>query len=167
MWHVQLCSRFDVDHWPQGQIYRLLSCLHVRLVTSVRFDIGIPYLAHGSITMRGCVKYIHGPNTMLTFDLKVKFIGFMTWLCVQALAFLSLDILLLCLAHECNTIVPCVAYIHEFCITLTFDLNIKIIASAASSYDNACTKRVTWLAHSSTIDFWLFFFSRLPWCLEA
>ena len=47
-------------------------------VTSVSFDIGIPYLAHGSITKRGCVKYIHDPDMTLTFDLKVKFIGFMT-----------------------------------------------------------------------------------------
>ena len=31
----------------QGQIYRLLSCLHVRPVTSVCLNIGIPYLAHG------------------------------------------------------------------------------------------------------------------------
>ena len=32
-----------------------------------------------------------------------------------------------------------------------------IIASAASSNDNACMKRVTRLAHSSTLDFLLFF----------
>ena len=60
--HKRMCcihswSRFDVDLWLQGQIYRLLSCLHVRPVTSVSFDIGIPYLAHWSITMRGCVIY--------------------------------------------------------------------------------------------------------------
>ena len=127
MWHIQLCFWFDVDLWPQGQIYRLLSCLHFRLVTSVRLDIGIPYLSHGSITIRRCVKYIHDPNTMLTFDLKVKFIGFMTWCCVQALALLSCDLLLLCLARKCYTIVRCVADIHELCMTLTFDLNIKII----------------------------------------
>ena len=127
MWHIQLCFWFDVDLWPQGQIYRLLSCLHVRLVTSVRFDIGLPYLAHGSITMRGCVKYIHGPNTMFTFDLKVKFIGFMTWLCVQALAFLSLDILLLCLAHGSITKRGCAKYNHDLNMTLTFDLKVKFI----------------------------------------
>ena len=69
------------------------------------------------------VKYIHDP------DIKVKFIGFMTWLCVQASAFLSFDIVILCLAHECITMVLCVAYIHELCMTLTFDLNIKIIFS--------------------------------------
>ena len=33
-----------------------------------------------------CVTYIHDPNTTLTFDLKVEFIGFMTWLCVWATA---------------------------------------------------------------------------------
>ena len=35
--------------------------------------------------MRGCVKYIHDPDSTVTFDLKVKFIGFMTWLCVFVL----------------------------------------------------------------------------------
>ena len=74
-----------------------------------------------------CVKYIHDPDTTLTFDLKVKFIGFMTWLCVRASAFLSFDIVILCLAHECITMVRCVAYIHELCMTLTFDLDIKLI----------------------------------------
>ena len=55
------------------------SCLQVGPVTSVCCDIGIPYLAHGSTTMTGCVKYIHDPDTTLNFDLKVKFIGLMTW----------------------------------------------------------------------------------------
>ena len=82
MCRVHSWSRLDVDLWPPGQFYRLLSCLHVQPVTSVSFDIGIPYLAHGSITKRGCVKYIHDPDMTLTFDLKVKFIGFMTWLCL-------------------------------------------------------------------------------------
>ena len=67
--------------------------------SSVIFDIGILYLTH-CITMRGKVKYIYDPDTMFTFNLKVKFIGFMTWLCVQASAFWSFDIIILCLAHE-------------------------------------------------------------------
>ena len=95
MWHVHSCSPFDVDLLPQDQIYRLLSCLHVQPVTSVSFDIGIPYLAYGSITMRGCMILI---RQTLTFDLKVKFIGFMTWLCVQASPFLSFGIVILCYA---------------------------------------------------------------------
>ena len=74
-------------------------------VTSVSFDIVIPYLAYGSITTRGCVRYIHDPDTTLNFDLKVKFIGFMTWLCVQASAFLFFDIVILCLASECITMI--------------------------------------------------------------
>ena len=129
MWHEHSCSWFDFDLWPQGQIYWLLSCLHVRPVTSVSFYIGIPYLAHGSITMRECDKYIRDPDTTLTSDLKVKLMGFMTWLCVQASAFLSFDIVILCLTREFITMVRCVAYIHELCMTLTFDLNIKIIFS--------------------------------------
>ena len=53
--------------WPltSRSNYRLLSCLHIRPLTSVSFDIGIPYLAHRCITMRGCVKYIHNPDTIL------------------------------------------------------------------------------------------------------
>ena len=81
IWHMvsitmRRCVAFihDLDPWPQSQIYRLLSCLHDRSLWKTQpvcFDISIPYLAHGSITMRGCVKYIHDPDTctMLTFDL--------------------------------------------------------------------------------------------------
>ena len=43
--------------------------------------------------------------------------------------FLQLPVVILCLACECNTMVLYVAYIHELCMTLTFDLNIKIIFS--------------------------------------
>ena len=57
----------------------------VRLSASVSFDTGIPYLAHRSITMRGCVKYIRDSDTTLNFDLKIKFLGFMTWLCEKFL----------------------------------------------------------------------------------
>ena len=49
-----------------------LTCFRVRPKTSVSFNIGIPYLAHGSITIRGCVKYIHDSDTTLTFDQKVN-----------------------------------------------------------------------------------------------
>ena len=62
--------------------YVLLSRLHVRHVTSVSFNIVMPYFEHGDITIRGCVKYIRDPDMTLTFDLKVKFIAFKTWLCV-------------------------------------------------------------------------------------
>ena len=48
----------------------------VRPITFLWFDIGSPYLAHGCITIRQCVAYIHDPDSMLTFDLKVKFKGF-------------------------------------------------------------------------------------------
>ena len=40
------------------------------------------------------------PDMMLTFDLKVKFIGFMTWLCVQVTAYLSFDIVILWVYHH-------------------------------------------------------------------
>ena len=81
------------------------------------------------ITMRRCVAYIHDPNTTLTFDLYIKFIGFMTWFCVRVIAYLSFDIVILYWTRECITMVRCVAYIHDLCTTLRFDLNIKSIFS--------------------------------------
>ena len=45
--------------------------IHVRPITFFWFDIGLPYLAHGCITMRRCVAYIHDPDTTMNFDLKV------------------------------------------------------------------------------------------------
>ena len=120
-----------LEIWPQCQIYRvfdMFSCPAHNLF--FWFDKGLPYLAHGCITMRRYDTYIHDPDTTLTFDLKVKFKGFMTWFCGQALAFLSFDIVILCLARECITMVRCVSYIHELCtLTLTVDLNIKVIFS--------------------------------------
>ena len=133
-WHIGLSPR-EVDtyiHVPDSMLtfdlkVRFIGfCLHVRSVTSVSFDICIPYLAHGSFTMRGCVKYSHDLDTTLTFDLKVRFFRFITLLCVQASAFLSFDIVILCLARECIIMVRCVALIHELCMTLPFDLNIKM-----------------------------------------
>ena len=47
----------------------------------------------------------------------------------SGLSFLSFDISILCLARECITMVRCLAYIHELCMTLTFNLNIKILFS--------------------------------------
>ena len=81
------------------------------------------------LTMRGCVAYIHDPDTMkLTFDLKIKLIEFTTWLCVWATAFSSFVkvilcfarkcvIVILCLERECVTMIQCVAYIHHLCMT--------------------------------------------------
>ena len=48
------------------------------------------HIWHSSITMRVCVAYIHEPDETLTFDLKVKFIAFLPWLCVWATAFCPL-----------------------------------------------------------------------------
>ena len=72
----------------------VLTCFHVRTITSVFLDVSIPYLAHGSITM------VHDPYTMLTFDFKIRFIGFLAWLC----ALLSIDRVIPYLAHEFITI---------------------------------------------------------------
>ena len=48
--------------------------IRVRPETIFCFDICIPYLAHGCITIKQCVTYIHASNMMLTFDLKVNFL---------------------------------------------------------------------------------------------
>ena len=65
--HEKMCrvhswSRFYLELWPKCQIYGFFSCLCVRPIISVCFDIGIPYLAHMSITMRTCVAFIHDPD---------------------------------------------------------------------------------------------------------
>ena len=44
--------------------------IRVRPINFIWFDIGLPYLAHGCISMRRCVLYIHDPGTTLNFDLK-------------------------------------------------------------------------------------------------
>ena len=69
------------------------------------------------------------PNWTLTFDLMVKFLRFMIWLSVWATDFLSFHIVILC---ECITMVQCVVYIHELCMTLTsisnyiFTMNLRL-----------------------------------------
>ena len=67
----------------------VLTCFRVLPMSSVCFDISIPYLAYTgmSTSIRECVAFIHDPDMMLTFDLKVNFIGFLKWLCVWATAF--------------------------------------------------------------------------------
>ena len=80
--------------------------------------------------MRGCVKYIHDPDTTLTFDLKVnqgQIYGVYDMALFSGLSFFVLAIL--SLALQCITTIRCVAYIHELCMTLTFHLNINIIFS--------------------------------------
>ena len=64
MCHVHSWSRFDLDLWPQCHIYwdfdMFSSPAHNYFFL---FDIGLPYLAHASITIKGCVTYIHEPDS--------------------------------------------------------------------------------------------------------
>ena len=76
MCRVHSWSRYDLELWPQGQIYRVFDMFSCPAHNFFLIDIGLPYLAHGCITIRQCVAYIHHPDSMLTFDLKVKFKGF-------------------------------------------------------------------------------------------
>ena len=71
---------------------RLSVQIRVRPITFLWFDIGLPYLAHGCITMRRCVAYIHDPDKTLTFDLKVNFIGFCHVLMFNLLLLLTLTL---------------------------------------------------------------------------
>ena len=93
---------------------------------SVCFDISIPYLAHWYIIMRECVTFIYDANT---FVFEVKFIEFLTWLCVWATAFLPFVIVIPILAYECITMEQCVTYTLDLCMTLTCGLYIKNIFS--------------------------------------
>ena len=36
----------EFDPWSQGQNYRFLTCIHIKAITSLFFDTGIPYLYH-------------------------------------------------------------------------------------------------------------------------
>ena len=92
---------------------RLSVQIRVRPITFLWFDIGLPYFAHGCITMRRCVTYIHDPDTTLNFDLKVKFIGFLTCFHVPPITFFWIDNVLPYFAHGCITIRQCVAYIDD------------------------------------------------------
>ena len=107
---------------------------------------------------------------------QIKFIGFIIWLCVRATLFLSFDIMMLWLAHQCITIVRCVANIHDLFMTLTFDLNIKIIyfhnefetGKIISLFDIVTTNFGIWMYHHETIccvHSWpLFYFDLWPIC---
>ena len=109
--HKTMCSvhslfRFDVELWPKGQILCILSCL----CPTCNFC----KLWHWH-TIFGSLFYHHEKmckvHSWPWYDLEVKFIWFMTWLCVQFSGFLSFDIVILCLARECFTMVRRVANI--------------------------------------------------------
>ena len=70
MCRVQSWSRYDLELWPQGQIYRVFDMFSCPAHNCFWIDICLPYLAHE------CVAYIHDPDSMLSFELKVKFEGF-------------------------------------------------------------------------------------------
>ena len=106
---------------------RLSVQIHNQPITFFRFDIGLPYLAHGCIIMRWHVAYIHHPDVTLNFDLKVKFIGFLTCFCVQPITICWYDIGLPFLAYGSITIKRCDTYIHVPDLMLTFDLMVKFI----------------------------------------
>ena len=104
-----------------------LTCLCVWSIASVCFDIVISYMAHRSITIKRCVKKIHDHNWTLTFNLKVKVIGFLICLCVWSIASVCFDIVISYMAHRSITIKRCVEKIHDHNSTRTFNLKVKVI----------------------------------------
>ena len=106
--------------------------LDVQPLTFVSFDIGI-YLAHGSIDHHHemCVAYIH-LDTVLTFDLKVRYIGFWHSFMFVPQLFCPLTKLYQFdtrAMYECLTMGWCVTYIHDLWVTFTIGLKIKITFS--------------------------------------
>ena len=59
------------------------------------------HIIFGTLAYHNEKMYINDPFTMLTFDLKAKFDGHLTWFWVWVTTFLSYDINILYLAHEC------------------------------------------------------------------
>ena len=54
--------------WQEVSVQSLIRVVQVTVKTNgplVSFDIGSPYLAHGSMTIRWCVSNIHEPDTTL------------------------------------------------------------------------------------------------------
>ena len=120
-------SWYDVDLWPQHHIYRVFDIFLCPFHNDFLFDIGLPYLAHESITMRRYDKYIHVPDLMLTSDFKVKFIGLLSCLHVRPVTSVSFHIGIPFSAHGSITVRECVKYIHDPNTTLTFNLKVKFI----------------------------------------
>ena len=73
------------------------------------------------------VAYIHDPDTTLNFDLKVKFIGFLTCFCVRPITIFWFDTGLPYLAYGVIAMKRCHTYIHVPYPMLTFDLQVKFI----------------------------------------
>ena len=94
------------------------------LVTYYCFDTVKSYLAHGSITMRVCVSLIHNPDTTVNFDLKVSYIGVVTYLLFPHVISVCFDISIPYLAHWSIIMRECVTFIHD---PNTFDLEVKFI----------------------------------------
>ena len=132
---------FPIRCWPltlrsnvKGFWHVFVSDLKLLLVLTLAYNIwhmGLSPWEDVSSTFMILIRRWH----LTSRSIKVKFMGFTTWLCFQASAFLSFDIVILSLALECIlslaleciTMIRCVAYIHELCMTLTFDLNINYI----------------------------------------
>ena len=81
--------RYDVDHWNQDQIYRVFDMFSVQSISG--FFLSLAYNIGTCVTtIIESVVYIHDPDSTMTFDPKVQFKGFMTWLCVRATDFFPL-----------------------------------------------------------------------------
>ena len=112
--HGMMCRVYSWLQCDPRSNWYVLTWLHVWPVTFC-FDIGTCIYHYEK-----CVTYIHDPNMTLTFDLKVKFIGFLKWPRVWGTAFVSFD------SHTkfglwMNHHGTINFYLHHVCLTLTFD----------------------------------------------
>ena len=96
---IPLCTKFG------GYIEIILSaCADSCLVHNFFwFDIGLLYLAQGCMAMSQCVTHNHNPYTTSTFNLKVKFTGYLTCFHVRSIIFGGFDNSWPFLAHGCIT----------------------------------------------------------------
>ena len=105
--------------------------------------------------MRRCVAHIHDPDTTLTFDFMVKFIGVLTCFRVQLKTCFWFDIGLPYLPYASITVRRCVAYIRDPDLTLTFDLSVESVGFChlcVQPITSVCFDTgITYLAHRSII----------------
>ena len=93
MYNIYSWSKYDLDYWPQGQIYTrvfdMSSCLTHNFCLLWLWHIILGTWVYHNETM---CHDIQNPDMTLTFYLKVKFIVFLKRLHVRATAILSYDI---------------------------------------------------------------------------
>ena len=113
---------------------------YIEISLSVRLYVSLSVCAESCINMRRCVAYIHDPDTTFNFDLKVKFIGFLTCFRFRLITFFWIDIGLPNLAQGCT---PSDNVSRSFmisiqCWPLTSRSNLKAFVMSSCTTCNFC-----------------------------